>query len=77
MERILEKQNQSLEQNRENLTTSRVSLNEQEGNVKVLQEQIRSAGQNEEHYKERLESLQKSLRSEGRKGRLPGKAGCI
>lgn len=61
VEEILEKQNQSLEQNRENLTTSRVSLNEQEGNVKVLQEQIRSAGQNEEHYKERLESLQKSL----------------
>ena len=27
----------------------------------MLQEQIRSAGQNEEHYKERLESLQKSL----------------
>ena len=27
----------------------------------MLQEQIRSSGQNEEHYKERLESLQKSL----------------
>ena len=61
VEEVLEKHSQSLEGHKERLTNSRVSLNEQEGNVRVLQEQIRSASQNEEHYKERLENLQKSM----------------
>ena len=58
---ILEEHNYNLEENRDRLTAAKVSLNQSEGDVKVIQEQILAAKQNDSHYKERLESIRQSI----------------
>lgn len=63
VEEILEQHDKSLEEQRQKESESRTDLGRFEGDVKVLQEQIYAAEQNEAHYKERLESLQNSLQA--------------
>ncbi len=58
---ILEEHNYNLEEKRDRLTAAKVSLNQSEGDVKVIQEQILAAKQNDSHYKERLENIRQSI----------------
>lgn len=61
MEQELEQRNLILEQNHNLIGEKKIKKEQLEGEVKVCKEQILSVRQNEGHYKERLESIQKDL----------------
>ncbi|MCI8410309.1 MAG: chromosome segregation protein SMC [Lachnospiraceae bacterium] len=62
MEQQLEQRNLVLEQNRNQIGEKKIKKEQLEGEVKVCKEQILSVKQNEEHYKERLESISKDMK---------------
>ena len=57
----LEQKNKALEQKKELLSADRLSLNQSEGEIKVLQEQIHTVFQNKEHHQEQTASLQEKI----------------
>ena len=58
VEKKLESLNRSLEQQKELLTSDRLALNQAEGNIKLLNEQILTVRQSKEHTEELLASIQ-------------------
>ncbi len=76
VEAQLEEHNKSLEQQREILSADRLSLNQSEGDIKVLNEQILALRQNKEHNQELLHSLGERIQaaSREREGYLEQKA---
>lgn len=62
MEQQLEQRNLVLEQNRSQIGEKKIKKEQLEGEVKVCKEQILSVRQNEEHYKERLDSISKDMK---------------
>ena len=62
VEQQLEQKNIVLEQNRNQIGEKKIKKEQLEGEVKVCKEQILSVRQNEEHYKERLESISKDMK---------------
>lgn len=61
VETQLEEHNRSLEQKKELLNTDKLTLNQSEGDIKVLNEQIHALRQNKEHNTELLQSLQERI----------------
>ena len=61
LEKELEKKNSQLEEDRAYIADSRLKKEQYEGQGKVLEEQIRTARQNEEHFNERMASVEKRL----------------
>ncbi|MDD6206933.1 MAG: chromosome segregation protein SMC [Clostridiales bacterium] len=61
LERELEEKNRQLEQDRAFIADSRLKKEQYEGQGKVLEEQIHTARQNEEHFQERMASVEKRL----------------
>jgi len=59
----LEELNRLLEQKRENLSAERLSLNQSEGEINVLREQINTVSQNKMHTQEQIDSLQGRLQN--------------
>lgn len=61
VEHQLEQKNIVLEQNRNQIAEKKIKKEQLEGEVKVCREQVLSVRQNEEHYKERLQSISKDI----------------
>lgn len=61
VEEELENFNQKLEEKKEQLTSDKMLLNESEGDIKVLHEQINAVRQNKEHNQELVASLQERM----------------
>lgn len=66
VEAQLEDYNRSLEQQKELLSVDKLSLNQSEGEIKVLHEQILALRQNKEHNEELVRSLQERMEAAGR-----------
>lgn len=64
VESQLEQHNKSLEQKKELLSIDKVSLNQSEGEIKVLHEQINAVRQNKEHNQEQIASLKERMKAE-------------
>lgn len=56
LEEALDKHTQNLEECRETLSADKVKLNQQEGDIKVLEEQINAVRQSELYYREQIEN---------------------
>lgn len=59
----LESLNHRLEQKKEALSLDRLSLNQSEGEIKVLQEQINTVSQNKTHAEEQIRSMQERIQA--------------
>lgn len=56
LEEALDKHTRNLEECRETLSADKVKLNQQEGDIKVLEEQINAVRQSELYYREQIEN---------------------
>ena len=56
LEETLDKHTRNLEECRETLSADKVKLNQQEGDIKVLEEQINAVRQSELYYREQIEN---------------------
>ena len=61
MERQLEQKDLLLEKNRTSINEKKIRKEQLEGEIKVCQEQIIAAKQNDQHYQERLETVHQDL----------------
>lgn len=70
LEQQLETQNKNLEECKETLVGNRVKCNQQEGDIKVLREQINAVRQSESYYREQMQTYQSRIQSleEDKKG---------
>lgn len=63
LEQQLETQNKNLEECKETLVGNRVKCNQQEGDIKVLREQINAVRQSENYYREQMQTYQSRIQS--------------
>ena len=63
LEQELETQNKNLEECKETLVGNRVKCNQQEGDIKVLREQINAVRQSESYYREQMQTYQSRIQS--------------
>ena len=61
LELVMEEQEGNLEETKNQLSDSKVKKEQLEGQIKVLNEQINAAKQNDAHYKNRLESIKLNI----------------
>ncbi|MCH5266767.1 MAG: chromosome segregation protein SMC [Lachnospiraceae bacterium] len=63
MEQELENHNRNLEECRDTLTADKVKLRQQEGDIKVLKEQINAVRQSEGYYREQMENFRSRVQA--------------